>query len=521
MDGAPASPPIPATAEPATPRAYSHAEILRVVSGVMVCILLAALDQTVVIPAVPSIAADLSAFGHLSWIVTSYLLTSTAVTPIYGKLSDTYGRRALLLPCIGAFIVTSVLCAVSQSLWQLILFRSLQGLGGGGLLALAQAAIADVVSPRERGRYQGYMAAMWAIASIAGPLVGGWLCDQFSWRWIFWINLPLGALAFLLCWRGLRIPKPTGRRARVDVAGAAMLTVLITGILIMVGDADAGASITLAWSVPALLALGAAFLWQELRAADPVLPPSLFRSRVFSLGVLIGALVSAGMFAAIFLLPLVFQLLHGANAATSGTLLVPLLGASVVGAYGSGQLARRIGRTKSLLLVGLAVSTAGFTLLAAGVRGGNQVTDIATMVVLGCGLGACMPICLVTVQNSAAPHQLGAATASLLFIRSIGAAIGSTLAGAVVARRFAEGVATLRMGADMDLGALHPGGAAAFDPAILIAARTALEGGFLIAFSGGAALQAVALVACLFMPDVKLRSSASGAPRTSAPSQVA
>src|SRR5277367_5143023 len=187
------------------PTRFTHQQILRVLSGILMCILLAAIDQTVVVPAVPAIAADLHGFGHLAWIVSAYLLTSTAATPIYGRLSDIYGRRALLLPAIALFVVASALCALSQTLWQLIAFRALQGVGGAGLMAMAQAAIADVVAPRERGRYQGYMASTWGIASIAGPIIGGWVTDTLTWRWIFWINLPIALIAMLLCDRALRL----------------------------------------------------------------------------------------------------------------------------------------------------------------------------------------------------------------------------------------------------------------------------------------------------------------------------
>jgi multidrug resistance protein len=199
----------------AAPPAFTHQQILRVISGILLCILLAAIDQTVVVPAVPAIAAELQGFGHLSWIVSAYLLTSTAATPIYGKLSDIYGRRALLLPALALFALASVLCAVAQSLAQLILFRALQGIGGAGLMAMAQAAIADVVSPRERGRYQGYMASVWGVASIAGPVLGGYVTDHLSWRWIFWINLPIALIAMVLCNRALKLLKAGHVRTRI------------------------------------------------------------------------------------------------------------------------------------------------------------------------------------------------------------------------------------------------------------------------------------------------------------------
>ena len=226
---------------------FSHQQILRVVTGILLCILLAAIDQTVVVPAVPAIAADLHGFGHLSWIVSAYLLTSTSATPIYGRLSDIYGRRALLLPAIVLFVVASVLCAIAGNLWQLIGFRALQGLGGGGLMAMAQAAIADVVAPRERGKYQAYMAGTWGVASIAGPILGGWMTDQFSWRYIFWINLPIGIAAYVLSDRALRLLKVRRLAVKIDYLGAALLTGLVASCLLVMswGGSD------YAWALPA------------------------------------------------------------------------------------------------------------------------------------------------------------------------------------------------------------------------------------------------------------------------------
>ena len=431
-------------AAPDAPPSYSHAQIKRVVTGIMLCILLAALDQTVVIPAVPAIAAELNAFGHLSWIVSAYLVTSTAATPVIAKLSDGYGRRALLLPSIVLFIVASVLCALCTSLPQLIAARALQGLGGAGLMSMAQAAVADVVAPRERGRYQGYMASMWGVASVAGPVVGGWMTDHVSWRAVFWINVPLGIAAILLCDRALRLLPVRGGRVRIDVPGALLLVCAISSGLL----ALSWGGIEYPWLSPPVIgmavlaaALTAALVWQERRAADPVLPPRLFANAAFSRGVAISFCAIGMMMGATFLLPLYYQLLGGRAASGSGLLLTPFLLANVAGALVGGQLARRLGRTKTIIMSGLTgalLAASAFALLPADVP---TVAPLCVSAVMGLGIGVTMPTVLVQVQNAAARADVGAATGAMLFIRSMGGAVGTTLAGSLLTLVFTAGLA--------------------------------------------------------------------------------
>lgn len=496
---------------------FTHQQIIRVITGILLCIFLAAIDQTVVIPAVPAIAADLNGFGHLSWIVSAYLLTSTAATPIYGKLSDLFGRRALLLPGLAVFIIASILCAMSQNLGQLIAARALQGIGGGGLMSMAQAAIADVVSPRERGRYQGYMASVWGIASIAGPIVGGWVTDHLTWRWIFWANVPVGLLAMYLCDRALRLLHTQGKRSRIDWTGAGLLTGAITAFLLVLS----WGGVEMPWlSAPivGLLALGVVLILllavQERRVDDPLLPPRLFRNAVFVRGVGVAFLGSLGLFGATFLLPLFFQLVRGVDAAASGILVVPFLGTNSLGAFVAGQLARRLGRTKGILIAGLSVCAVSFALLATMRADTSHYLSVAYMLFLGLGLGMTMPSCLVAVQNAAERRDVGVATGTLLFLRSMGGAFGTTLVGALLTARFTTMLEAAGVKTRIDLGAVRgpDGGLGNLAPAARLAAQAGLESGFHFAFLACAAALLIAVLLTLGMRDLPLRSVSAAAP---------
>jgi EmrB/QacA subfamily drug resistance transporter len=500
------------------PPQYSHPQILRVITGIILCMLLAALDQTVVIPAVPAIARDLHSYEHLAWIVTAYLLTSTAATPIFGKLSDTHGRRALMTPAIAIFIAASVLCALAQSLPQLILFRGLQGIGGGGLFAMAQASIADVVSPRERGRYQGYLAGTWAVASIAGPVIGGYVTDDLSWRWVFWFNLPLGLLAIYLCDRALRLIVVVPRRSRIDGVGAVLLTLGISALLLMLSWGGT----TYPWLSAPVLVLGllglcllAALGLQERRVSDPLLPPRLFTNDIFLRGVAVAFFAAFGLFVATFMLPLDFQLLHGFGAEASGLLVMPFLVSSTAGAYSAGLLTRRFGKAKPIILSGLAAAAAGFLLLMTTRAATPALTIMVESVVLGTGLGLCMPTSIVVVQNAVERRDIGSATGALLLLRSMGGAFGSTVAGSLLTLRFHHALRAAGVRHMVNLGALR-GGAAAFAGMPANARHAAMSGivsGFSLAFLVSALALIVAVLVALRLRDIALRTTpASDAP---------
>jgi EmrB/QacA subfamily drug resistance transporter len=501
----------PLDAGPPTP-AYTHQQILRVIFGILLCILLAALDQTVVIPAVPAIASDLGAFGHLSWIVTAYLLTATAATPIYGKISDMVGRRACLLPALVIFIVASILCALSQSLWQLIAFRALQGLGGAGLMAMSQAAIADVVSPRERGRYQGYMASTWGVASVAGPLVGGFLTDHLSWHYVFWINVPLSLWAMWLCDRALRVLPVRGGRGKIDYLGAALLMGGVTDLLLVMswgGSEYPWTSPTIGAMAVGAVALFAVLIWYERRVPDAILPPRLFAEPIFSRGVFLAFISATGLLGTTFLLPLFFQLIRGADASGSGVKVMPFMLANVVGAYAGGQVMRRMGRTRLIIIIGLALTALGFAGLVNIGPQTSGVLLVIAMVVVGGGIGVCMPTILVTVQNSAPRRDVGTATGALLFLRSMGGAFGTTLVGAVLALTFGAQMQAAGI-SGVDFGALKEGGTlSTMGPAAQALGQTALASGFRLAFAALLVAFLIAVVVALGLRDRPLRATAA------------
>ena len=383
-------------------------------------------------------------------------------------------------------------------------------------MAMAQAAIADVVSPRERGRYQGYMAGTWGVASVAGPVVGGWFTDHLSWPFVFWINVPLGLAAMVLCNNALKLLPVRHIRGTIDYLGAALLTGAVTALLLVLSWGGS----EYPWESAPVLGLGGLsvilfglLIWTERRVPDPILPPRMFREMVFTRGVTLAFLSALGLLGTTFLLPLFFQLVRGVDASSSGLLVTPFLALNTVGAFTGGQMARRLGRTKGIVLVGFSMGCVGFAIMAALTPTTPLWLVMVGMSVLGFGIGICMPNIMVMVQNAAERRDVGTATGAMLFLRSLGGAFGSTLVGALLTGVFATRLAASGYPGDADLGALKPGGAlAVLGPAALHAGRVALSAGFSMAFGACLLLFVVALVVAAGLRDIPLRTVAGSAP---------
>ena len=415
----------------------SRREVLVAFSAMMLATLLAALDQTIVATALPRIASDLHGFADLSWVVTAYLVSSTVTVPLYGKLSDLYGRRRLFVVSISIFVAGSLLCAVAQSIGQLVAFRALQGIGAGGLLPLSQAAIADLFSPRERGRYQGFIGAMWAMAAVAGPLLGGTLTDHATWRWIFLLNLPLGALALAVVVRTL----PTSfrvRRHEIDYAGAVALTIAVTTLLL----ATSWGGVTYAWDsiqvlgalLVAAVGLGA-FVQVERRAREPLLPLGLFRQPIFAVTSSAAVIVGALLFGVTIYVPVFVQGVLGQSATHSGVVLIPLSLAWVASSFVCGQLVARTGRYRIFPIVGTTLVLLGVLVLASIDTGTSGSTVAGALVVMGLGMGVTWPVYVVATQNAVEPADLGVATATLVFFRTMGGSLAVAALGVLLTSR--------------------------------------------------------------------------------------
>jgi len=414
-----------------------HREILVAFSGLVLGMLLAALDQTIVATALPTIVGDLGGLDHLSWVVTAYLLASTVSTPLWGKLGDLYGRKPLFQGAIVLFLAASALAGLSRGMDQLIAFRALQGLGGGGLLVTAQGIVGDLVPPRDRGRYQGIFGAVFGLASVAGPLLGGFFVDNLSWRWVFYVNLPVGAVALVVTTLVLRQPE---RRVQhtVDYLGTVLLGGAATCLVLLTTFGGT----TYPWRSWQIAALGCGvgllllgFVAAERRAAEPVLPLGLFQSRVFSLAGAISFVVGFGLFGAVTFLPLFLQIVQGASPTVSGLRMLPMMLGLLLTSIASGQLISRRGRYRVFPIAGTAVLAVGLLLLSRLEPSSSVLRSSLGMLVLGLGLGMVMQVLVLVVQNAVEYRDLGAATSATTFFRSVGGSFGVAVFGTVFASR--------------------------------------------------------------------------------------
>ena len=419
--------------QPAAPVQLDRRARMEILFAILLGLFLSALDQTIVGTALPQVVTDLSGNELYTWVVTIYLLTATITGPIYGKLSDQFGRKRLLMFGIGLFLVGSFLSGLSQNMIQLIIFRGIQGLGAGALFPIALAVIGDLFSPQERGKYQGLFGAVFGLSAIIGPFLGGFLTDQISWHWVFFVNLPVGAVALAIIWRLMPAHEQTGVTRRIDYAGVFVFSLALIPILVGLTNKQ-----TLDWSDPwvgGLIAVGlvlvGVFLWVESRAAEPIVPLDLFSNRTYSISMLAAFLASFGFFGAIIFLPRWYQVVNGSSATESGYQLLPLLGGLILSSIISGQLVSRTGRYKWLTVAALA-TLAGALLLLTSLRADTPAQVLwVWQFIAGVGIGPSMAVFTIIVQNAVPWQKLGVATSNLTFFRQVGGTVGLALAGTI------------------------------------------------------------------------------------------
>ena len=525
-----------------TYHALPRRDLILTVAGLMLGLLLAALDQTIVGTAMPRIVSELQGFEHYAWVTTAYLLSSTAVVPISGKLSDLYGRKMFLLGGSALFVLTSALCGLSQDMTQLIVFRGAQGLAGGVLTSTVFTVISQIFPPAERGRIQGVFSGIFGLASIVGPLLGGYLTDNLSWRWVFYVNLPVGLVALSVLWFSFPNIRPAVRERRIDYAGALTLVAGVVPLLLALswGGND------YPWLSPVIIGLFVlaavmltVFGLIESRAIEPIIPLSLFRNRIVSVSVLALSLMAIGMFGTILFIPLFIQGVIGTSATQSGTVLAPMMIVNIVSSVVGGQMISRTGRYKAVGLFGLAMMGTGMFLLSGMGPDTDYLTVVRNMVIVGLGMGPAMPVFTLAAQNAVKISQLGVVTSLTQFARSIGSTIGVAVFGSLLTNRFAP---AFQAGLPPDITAtvppdrlsqlqnpqallnpqaaeairqqfatLGPQGVQVYE-ALLGAIRNGLVVALHDVFLLGAVLTALGLVTVLFLEEVPLRKSYGPAP---------
>ncbi|WP_225811582.1 MDR family MFS transporter [Streptomyces spinosus] len=489
--------------------------VLVPMGALLLGLLLAALDQTIVSTALPTIVSDLGGLEHLSWVVTAYLLASTAATPLWGKLGDQYGRKRLFQTAIVIFLIGSALCGLARDMPQLIAFRALQGLGGGGLLVLSMAIVGDLVPPRERGRYQGLFGAVFGTTSVLGPLLGGLFTQHLSWRWVFYVNLPVGVTALAVIAAALRIPRRTARHV-IDYLGTFLIAAVATCLVLV---ASLGGS-TWPWdSAPVIglavlgVVLAVAFVAVERRAAEPVLPLKLFRIRTFTLAAVISFIVGFAMFGALTYLPTFLQVVHGISPTLSGVHMLPMVFGLLLSSTLSGQIVSRTGRWKVFPVAGTGVTTLGLLLLHRLDEHSPTAVMSVCFFVFGVGLGLVMQVLVLIVQNAVSYEDLGVATSGATFFRSIGASFGVAIFGTVFASRLGDKLTGAFRGVHLPPGATpdalkaDPRGIAALPPALRPAALHAYASAITDVFLYAAPVALLGFLLAWLLKEDRLRGS--------------